>query len=76
MPFDFIIDEQLLRTSLGAYVQSKGLTEETALEIEYIESILPPQFADSLPHDDWVSDVDLSRKGCEHAQFVRADRAG
>lgn len=32
VPFDFIIDDQLLRTSLAAYTESKGLTEVSGKE--------------------------------------------
>jgi ribosome biogenesis protein YTM1 len=30
IPFDFLIGEELLRSSLGGYAQSKGLTEVSA----------------------------------------------
>lgn len=63
IPFDFIIDGELLRTSLSSYLQGKGLTEETAIEIEYVRSTLPPKFSAAFEHDDWISGVDASREG-------------
>lgn len=63
VPFDFLVGDELLRTSLGNYTQSKGLTEETILELEYVESILPPQYLSSFKHEDWISDVDVSQPG-------------
>lgn len=63
IPFDFIVDGQLLRTSLTQYLESKGLTEESTLDIEYVRSTLPPTFTASFEHDDWISAVDASREG-------------
>lgn len=62
IPFDFIIDGQLLRTSLTQYLQSKELTEESTLEIEYVQSTLPPTFTASFEHDDWIGGIDASKK--------------
>jgi hypothetical protein len=39
------------------------ISQESVLEIEYIESVLPPKFLSSFEHDDWVSDVSLARRG-------------
>ncbi|KAG2124888.1 hypothetical protein DEU56DRAFT_983439 [Suillus clintonianus] len=32
----------------------KGVAEEDTLEIEYFESVLPPQRMSELPHEDWA----------------------
>ncbi|GAA94305.1 uncharacterized protein L969DRAFT_90027 [Mixia osmundae IAM 14324] len=63
VPFDFIISDELLRTSLELYQQGKGLTEESVLDIEYVESTLPPQRLSAFQVDDWISDIDSSRPG-------------
>lgn len=63
IPFDFIIDGEILRTSLDQYLDSKNLTEESTLVIEYVRSTLPPKFTASFEHDDWISSVDASRSG-------------
>ena len=34
--------------------------QEETLEIEYFEATVPPQRAATLPHDDWVSNIDCS----------------
>lgn len=39
------------------------IEQEETLEIEYIESILPPQKMSDLPHDDWVSSVSCQLQG-------------
>jgi ribosome biogenesis protein YTM1 len=62
VPFDFIIDEKLLRSSLGEWTKARGLTEETVLDVEYVESILPPRTLSPFEQEDWVSDIDLSQK--------------
>lgn len=64
VPFDFIVDGELLRTSLDRFLESKGLTEESTLEIEYVRSTLPPKYTAAFPHDDWISSVDASCNGC------------
>ncbi|KAJ3095689.1 hypothetical protein HDU96_001091 [Phlyctochytrium bullatum] len=66
VPFDFIIDGQFLRTTLEEYIDEHKLSTESVLEIEYLESTLPPQRTDPLPHDDWVSDV----SGPRHNGFI------
>ncbi|PWN49025.1 WD40 repeat-like protein [Violaceomyces palustris] len=63
IPFDFIVDGQLLRTSLQDYIQSNGLTNESTLNIEYIRSTLPPTYVAAFEHDDWVASVDASKQG-------------
>ncbi|SNX84471.1 related to YTM1 - microtubule-interacting protein [Melanopsichium pennsylvanicum] len=60
IPFDFICDSSLLRTTLGEYLESSGLTSETTLNLEYVRSTLPPTRLATYEHDDWVSSVDCS----------------
>ncbi len=38
--------------------------QEETLEIEYIESLLPPQKMSDQPHEDWVSSVSCELQGC------------
>lgn len=33
------------------------MPQEETLEIEYFESVMPPQKMTSLPHEDWISSV-------------------
>lgn len=61
IPFDFLIDGQLLRSSLDSYLTVHGLSSETTLTLEYARSILPPSFLSSFAHQDWVSSVHISR---------------
>ncbi|KAK4052246.1 ribosome biogenesis protein ytm1 [Microbotryomycetes sp. JL221] len=62
VPFDFVINSSLLRSTLGQYCQQTGTSEEITLEIEYLPSTLPPQLDSTLPSQDWVSDVSLAVK--------------
>ncbi|KIK60875.1 hypothetical protein GYMLUDRAFT_85250 [Collybiopsis luxurians FD-317 M1] len=57
IPFDFLIRGELLRTSLGEWCAGNGVGEEETLEIEYIESVMPPQKMSDIPHEDWVSSL-------------------
>ncbi|SCV05862.1 LANO_0H16820g1_1 [Lachancea nothofagi CBS 11611] len=59
VPFDFLIDGELLRTSLEAYLNKKGLSSETQLNVEYTRAVLPPSYLKSFDNDDWVSALDV-----------------
>ncbi|WFD01763.1 ribosome biogenesis protein ytm1 [Malassezia obtusa] len=67
VPFDFIVDGELLRTSLDEYLAQHARSTEEGLELEYIRSTLPPSFRDSAKQDDWVSCLDA-----RHASKVLA----
>ncbi|SCZ91312.1 BZ3500_MvSof-1268-A1-R1_Chr1-2g01326 [Microbotryum saponariae] len=64
-PFDFLINQTLLRSSLGAYCAQSGVSEEVTLEIEYLPSTLPPQLESTIPSQDWVSDISLGVNGVQ-----------
>nr|5DTC_A Chain A, Ribosome biogenesis protein YTM1 [Saccharomyces cerevisiae YJM1133]5DTC_B Chain B, Ribosome biogenesis protein YTM1 [Saccharomyces cerevisiae YJM1133] len=40
VPFDFLIEGELLRTSLHDYLTKKGLSSEASLNVEYTRAIL------------------------------------
>ncbi|GAX79465.1 hypothetical protein CEUSTIGMA_g6906.t1 [Chlamydomonas eustigma] len=56
-PFDFLINDELLRKSLQQHLLDNELSTEATLIIEYIPAVVPPQPKQSTPHDDWVSCV-------------------
>ncbi|KAE9402814.1 WD40 repeat-like protein [Gymnopus androsaceus JB14] len=72
IPFDFLIKGELLRTSLGDYCAENGIGEEETLELEYIESVMPPQKMSDIPHEDWVSSVSCHLPG----HFITASYDG
>ncbi|KAH0825794.1 ribosome biogenesis protein YTM1 [Lanmaoa asiatica] len=57
IPFDFLVRGAILRTKLGECRAENGISEEDTVEIEYFESVLPPQRMTKLPHEDWVSSI-------------------
>ncbi|KAJ1677448.1 ribosome biogenesis protein ytm1, partial [Spiromyces aspiralis] len=57
VPFDFLIDNQFLRKSLLEYLQENGVSLETVVTIEYIESMLPPKQLASADQGDWISSI-------------------
>ncbi|RXW14654.1 hypothetical protein EST38_g11200 [Candolleomyces aberdarensis] len=57
IPFDFLVRGEILRTTLAEWCAERGVGEEETLEIEYIESVLPPQKISEFPHESWVSSV-------------------
>lgn len=58
VPFDFLIDGVLLRTSLDEYLVKNGLSSEASLNLEYTRAVLPPSFLASFNNDDWISSLD------------------
>lgn len=61
--FDFLIQGELVRMSLGQFLLAKGITAEKVLEIEYIKAVIPRKEEEPSLHDDWVSAVDGSNPG-------------
>ncbi|KAG6203477.1 ribosome biogenesis protein ytm1 [Claviceps purpurea] len=59
VPLDFLVNGTFLRTSIQDYLQSNGLSSETALTLQYVRSLIPPVYQASFQHDDWVSSVDV-----------------
>lgn len=57
-PFEFLISNRFLRTSLERYLTVNGLSGEAELQLEYIEALPPPEKDTSTPHPDWIADVD------------------
>ncbi|KAI5963773.1 YTM1 [Candida pseudojiufengensis] len=58
IPFNFLINGNLLRTSIDDYLTKNGLSNEAFLNIEYTRAILPPSFQASFNNDDWISSID------------------
>ncbi|KAI3402657.1 YTM1 [Candida oxycetoniae] len=58
VPFNFLINGELLRTSIDQYLVRNGLSSEAFLTIEYTRAILPPSFQASFQGDDWISSID------------------
>ncbi|KAG2124881.1 ribosome biogenesis protein YTM1 [Suillus clintonianus] len=77
IPFDFLVHGEMLRTSLWEWRAEKGVGEEDTLEIEYFESVMPPQRMPELPHEDLVSSVSCQIHQCvPPAHFVTASYDG
>lgn len=52
-PFDFLVNDTLLRGSLAQCVETLKLSAEDVIDIEYVLAVLPPKPRAELPHDDW-----------------------
>ncbi|KAM5542662.1 hypothetical protein V8D89_003623 [Ganoderma adspersum] len=63
IPFEFLVRGEVLRGTLAEWCAEKGVGEEETLEIEYFESVMPPQRMSSLPHEDWVSSISCQVPG-------------
>ncbi|KAG6856668.1 ribosome biogenesis protein ytm1 [Tephrocybe sp. NHM501043] len=72
VPFDFLIKGEILRNALEDWCAENGVVEAKTLEIEYIESVMPPEKVSDFPHEDWVSSVSCKIPG----QFLTASYDG
>ncbi|KAI0649673.1 ribosome biogenesis protein YTM1 [Trametes meyenii] len=63
IPFEFLVQGEILRGTLAEWCAEKGIGEEETLEVEYFESVMPPQRMSSLPHEDWVSSISCQLPG-------------
>ena len=56
IPFDFLIDDEYITTSLERFLRRRSINMEKILHVEYTPA-LQAQEGSKLPHDDWVSSV-------------------
>ena len=57
-PFDFLVDGELVRTSLQKLLLRQKISAEKTLDVEYIPAVGPPSHKSTGQHEDWVSAVD------------------
>eukprot|EP00842_Homolaphlyctis_polyrhiza_P004839 jgi/Hompol1/5356/HPOL_001471-RA len=61
VPFDFIIDGKILKTSLQQYIDANNISTESILRVEFVEASLPPKKTAVLKQDDWISSIQIHR---------------
>ena len=57
VPFDFVLQGQLLRTSLKAYMEAHAVSPEEILTVEYILATPPPEPPTAQAMPDWVASL-------------------
>ncbi|QRW13638.1 ribosome biogenesis protein YTM1 [Ceratobasidium sp. AG-Ba] len=62
VPFDFLINGELLTGPLSEWCNEHNIGEEETIEIEYIESVLPPELLAAEETDDWTSSISAKFK--------------
>ncbi|CUA72761.1 Ribosome biogenesis protein YTM1 [Laccaria bicolor S238N-H82] [Rhizoctonia solani] len=63
IPFDFLVNGELLTGSLAEWCNEHNIGEEETLDIEYIESILPPEALSSQETEDWMTSISCQYRG-------------
>lgn len=63
IPFEFLIDGRLLRSSLEEYLGAHNLSKEIVITLEYTRGLLPPRYSASFMNDDWISSVYIDENG-------------
>jgi ribosome biogenesis protein YTM1 len=56
IPFDFLLDDEYITTSLDRFLRRRMINMEKILHVEYTPA-LQAEEGSKLPHDDWVSTV-------------------
>nr|AEE62829.1 unknown [Dendroctonus ponderosae] len=60
--FDFLAFGQLIRLPLTAHLQEHAGSDESTVDVEYIERTPAPEPQDTILHDDWVASVQSTDK--------------
>jgi len=60
LKFDFLIQDQFLRSSVINHVDGKSLSFEDVLDVEYMEQQNTPELKQSYKCNDWISSTKLS----------------
>lgn len=55
VPFEFLVGDDVLCTTLGSHISAREISAEKVLEVEYFPAMLPPTPGEDLSHDDWIS---------------------
>ena len=64
VPFDFLVDGEVLRGSLDAWLKrNRGRDAEGTVDVEYVRSMMPPEEVGRVEMEDWVSGLSLARPG-------------
>ena len=58
IPFDFLVADRFVRTSLRKYCEQNDISEETTLNVRYVPALDKPEGAAENDHPDWVSCLD------------------
>lgn len=76
--FDFLIDGQLLKGTLGAFLEVNKWSHENLLSIFVIPRIRTPLILNSIPSSDWVSSISLSKNkvSSKNPSFLFGDYSG
>lgn len=56
VPFDFLVKDEYVTTTLDRFMRRRGITGEETLQLEYTPAMQAKE-GNKLPHDDWVSSV-------------------
>src|SRR3989338_2716454 len=57
IPFDFLIQDEFLRSSLGEYIREHDISTEAVIEVQYTFAISKPQEKHDFQHDDWIASL-------------------
>eukprot|EP00929_Paragymnodinium_shiwhaense_P001811 TRINITY_DN10201_c0_g1_i1.p1 TRINITY_DN10201_c0_g1~~TRINITY_DN10201_c0_g1_i1.p1 ORF type:complete len:462 (+),score=83.87 TRINITY_DN10201_c0_g1_i1:60-1445(+) len=57
VPFDFLVDGEFLRTSIVQYLESRRLSSEKTLKLEYVLALSEPETSKVDKAPDWIASV-------------------
>ena len=63
IPFDFVLNGQLLRGSLGRSIAAQRLNTESVMELEYMPAMLTPEVETDFQAPDWIGALDSGIEG-------------
>ncbi|XP_026691861.2 ribosome biogenesis protein wdr12-like [Ciona intestinalis] len=60
--FDFLVNDEFIRTSLVDHVETKGLSSESVIDVEYLQRKQAPELQHSFQQPDWISSIKTTEK--------------
>eukprot|EP00743_Colponemidia_sp_Colp-15_P003223 GILK01003482.1.p1 GENE.GILK01003482.1~~GILK01003482.1.p1 ORF type:complete len:429 (+),score=37.65 GILK01003482.1:67-1353(+) len=63
-PFDFVVDDEFVRSSVEQFISSHGLSGESILVLRYVIAMPKPDLKETKDMTDWISSVDASHTEC------------
>lgn len=71
MPFDFLIRNEFLRSSLAAFLVRKNISAEAEVAVEYMPILPEPEPTQAHQQPDWISALaTVSRAPCVPLQML------
>ncbi|KAJ3214583.1 WD repeat-containing protein 12 [Clydaea vesicula] len=74
IPFDFIINDNVLTTSLQTYLKKYEISNENVLTLEFVESLTEPKLEKAMKSNDWIKCIKANNEFIATGSFDHRTR--